>query len=131
MIKSVAVLGLGKYGRSLAENLSGMGASVLVADRNEQLIQEFAPKVTAAVCANLADEEEVKQLGLRNMDIVVTAMGKDLAPSIMCVVIAKEAGVPLALTTMIIGHFLSLLSNSVGYQTRTLPMDLLSETNLV
>lgn len=53
MNKSVAVLGLGKYGRSLAENLYLMGADVLAVDSDPDLIEEFADKCTSAVCANL------------------------------------------------------------------------------
>ena len=95
MKKSVAVLGLGKYGRSLSENLYRLGADVLAADCNEELINDFTDKCTSAVCANLANEEEVVSLGLKNMDIVVVAMGDDLAASIMCVTVAKEQGVPV------------------------------------
>ena len=94
MKKSVAVLGLGKYGRSLTENLYRMGADVLAVDCNEELVDEYASKCTSAVCANLANEDEVLQLGLKNMDIVVSAMGRNLAPSIMSVAVAKEQGVP-------------------------------------
>ena len=95
MKKSVAVLGLGKYGRSLSENLYRMGADVLAVDRDEKLIEEFADRCTSAVCADLANEDEVAALGLKNMDIVVTAMGAELAASIMCVTVAKEQGVPV------------------------------------
>ncbi len=95
MKKSVAVLGLGKYGRSLSENLFRLGADVLAVDCNEELVHEFAPKCTSAVCANLANEDEVAALGLSEMDIVVTAMGRNIAPSIMSVAVAKEQGVPL------------------------------------
>ena len=109
MSKSIAILGLGKYGRSLAENLSEMGADVLVADRKAELIRDFAPKVTSAVCIDLADEEELKLLGLNNMDIVVTAMGRDLAPSIMAVAMAKEAGVPFILAKASSGRMASIL----------------------
>ena len=95
MKKSVAVLGLGKYGKSLAENLYNMGADVLAVDQDVELVNDFADRCTAAVCANLTDEDEVASLGLRNMDIVVTAMGRNLAASIMSVAVAKEQGVPL------------------------------------
>ena len=98
MKKSVAVLGLGKYGRSLSENLYRLGADVLAVDCNEELVAEFAGKCTSAICANLANEEEVAALGLKDMDIVVTAMGKGLAPSIMSVTVAKEQGVPLVVS---------------------------------
>ena len=95
MKKSIAVLGLGAYGRSLAENLYNMGADVLAVDNKEELINDFAGKCTSAICANLENEDEVAALGLRNMDIVVTAMGDCLAASIMSITVAKEKGVPL------------------------------------
>ncbi len=94
MGKSVAVLGLGKYGKSLAENLYLMGADVLAVDKDKELIKEFAGKCTSAVVANLENEDEVEALGLKNMDIVVCATG-NLAAAIMSVAVAKEKGVPL------------------------------------
>ncbi len=109
MEKSVAVLGLGKYGRSVAENLYRLGADVLAVDNNESLIAEFADKCTAAVCANLANEDEVAGLGLQNMDIVVCAMGGNLAASIMSVAVAKELGVPLVVAKCSTPRMASLL----------------------
>ncbi|MBQ7581224.1 MAG: TrkA family potassium uptake protein [Lachnospiraceae bacterium] len=95
MKKSVAVLGLGKYGRSLAENLYRMGADVLAVDEDAEVVNEMASKCTSAVCANLTNEDEVAELGLKNMDIVVTAMGRNLAASILSVSVAKEQKVPV------------------------------------
>ncbi|MBO5999389.1 MAG: TrkA family potassium uptake protein [Lachnospiraceae bacterium] len=93
--KSIAVLGLGKYGRSLADALYQMGADVLVADINEEVIRDFSDKSTQAVVADLANEEEVLSLGLQDMDVVVVAMGSSMAASIMCIAVAKEQEVPL------------------------------------
>ncbi len=95
MKKSIAVLGLGKYGKSISENLYRMGADVLAVDNDEEVISEFAEKCTSAVCANLTHEDEVTALGLKNMDIVVVAMGRNLAASILSIAVAKEQGVPL------------------------------------
>ena len=95
MKKSVAVLGLGKYGRSISENLYQMGADVLAVDNDLELVNEFSGKCTSAVCANLTHEDEVTALGLKNMDIVVVAMGRNLAASILSIAVAKEQGVPL------------------------------------
>ena len=97
MKKSIAVLGLGKYGRSLVENLYELGADVMAVDRNEELIQDFSGSCTSAICANLANEEEVLSLGLKSMDIVVVAIGDDLAASIVSITVAKEQGVPLVI----------------------------------
>ena len=97
MKKSVAVLGLGKYGRSVAKSLYAIGEDVLVADKDERRIRDISSKVTSAVCADLENEDEVMALGLQNMDIVITAMGGNIAASIMAVSIAKEKGVPLVI----------------------------------
>ncbi|MBR5375930.1 MAG: TrkA family potassium uptake protein [Lachnospiraceae bacterium] len=93
--KSIAVLGLGKYGCSLAETLYGMGEDVLVADINEKLIRDISGRVTSAVCADLGDEDEIEALGLQNMDIVYVCMGGNIAASILSVSIAKEKGVKM------------------------------------
>ncbi len=95
MKKSVAVLGLGKYGMSLTENLYRLGADVLAVDKSEELVNEISDRCTSAVCANLANEDEVLALGLKNMDVVVVSMSGDLAASIMSVTVAKELGVPV------------------------------------
>ena len=93
--KSIAVLGLGKYGISLAKNLYNMGADVLVADDDPDVLKEMAGNCTAAIKADLEIEEEILALDLKNMDIVVVAMAGNLSASILAVTIAKEKGVPL------------------------------------
>ena len=97
MDKSVAVLGLGEFGQSLAANLAILGADVMVVDHNRELVQEYASKVTVAVTADLTDERQLQELGLGNMDIVVVAMGSCLAPSVMSVMVAKENNAPYIL----------------------------------
>lgn len=90
---SIAILGLGKYGRSLAENMYALGADVLVVDKDPVLVDEFSTKVNSAVRADLANEAELNELGLGNLDVVVVAMGSNLEASIMSVAVAKEKGV--------------------------------------
>ncbi|WP_026491937.1 potassium channel family protein [Butyrivibrio sp. XPD2002] len=95
MRKSIAVLGLGKYGLSLAQSMYDMGSDVLIADIDEDKLKESSRFATSAICADLSNEDEVKNLGLKNLDIVVVAMSRNLAASIMSVAVAKEEGVPL------------------------------------
>ena len=97
MGRSVAVLGLGKFGASLAEDLYSLGMDLMVVDRDPEKIREFTSKSTIAVCADLEHEEEIRQLALKHMDIVVVCMGTSLAPSVMCVMEAKEQGVPFVM----------------------------------
>lgn len=95
MKKSIAVLGLGKYGMSLVRSLNEMGADVLAVDKRGDNVKEIADHCDAAVCADLSDEEDLLKLGLQNMDIVVVAMGQCLEASILSVAVAKEQGVPM------------------------------------
>ena len=95
MRKSIAVLGLGKYGLSLAQSMYDMGSDVLIVDIDEEKLKESSRFATSAICADLSNEDEVKNLGLKNLDIVVVAMSRNLAASIMSVAVAKEEGVPL------------------------------------
>lgn len=95
MKKSIAVLGLGKYGMTLVKTLYEMGAEILAADRNEELVNEAAKYCTSSVCADLSNEENLQALGLKDMDIVVVAMAKNLEASIISVSVSKELEVPL------------------------------------
>lgn len=95
MKKTIAVLGLGKYGISLAKSMYEMGADVLVVDNDPDKLKDMDGYCTAAVCADLTNEDEVEMLGLKNMDIVAVAMAGNLSASIMSVAVAKELKVPL------------------------------------
>ena len=94
MAKSIAVLGLGKYGTSLVRTLYEMGADVLAVDKDEALVNEIADHCSAAVCADVSNEEALISLGLKDMDIVVVAMAQNLEASILAVAVAKDLGVP-------------------------------------
>ncbi len=122
MKKSVAVLGLGRYGTSLAKSLYDMGADVLVADINEDKIEEMKDHCTVAVCADLENEEEIKALDIKNMDTVVCAMGRNLAASIMIVAVAKELGVPLVVAKSSSERMSSIL-RKVGADKIIIPED--------
>ncbi|WP_292145679.1 potassium channel family protein [Butyrivibrio sp.] len=122
MKKSVAVLGLGRYGISLAKSLYEMGADVLVADKNEDLIKEMADFCTVGICADLENEEEIKSLDIKNMDIVVCAMGRNLSASIMSVAVAKELGVPLVVAKSSSERMSSILKK-VGADKIIIPED--------
>lgn len=94
MRKSIAVLGLGKFGSSVARNLMSGGAEVLAVDKNEDLVREIAEEVTCAVCADVSDNEVMHTIGLEDMDALVIATAEHLDASVMALMIAKEIGVP-------------------------------------
>lgn len=122
MTKSIAVLGLGRYGMSFAKSMYAMGADVLAVDQDEDKIRDFAGSCTAAVSADISNEEEVLALGLKNMDIVVTAMSRNLGASIIAVSVAKDLGVPLVVAKSSSDRMSSILKK-VGADKVIVPED--------
>jgi len=92
--KQFAVIGLGRFGSSVARFLSEMKYEVLAIDNNSERVQSLAHIVTQAVTADSTDEETLRALGLRNFDVVVVAIGSDIQASILTTLILKELGVP-------------------------------------
>lgn len=93
MKKQFAVIGLGRFGTSVARTLALMGYEVLVIDTDGEKIQELVEIVTHAVEADAMDEDALKALGIRNFDVVIVAIGHDMQASILVTVILKELGV--------------------------------------
>lgn len=94
MTKQFAVIGLGRFGSSLAKTLYNSGHQVLAVDNSHENIQKMMDQVTHCVQADATDEEALKNLGLRNFDVVVVAIGHDMQSSILVTVLLKELGVP-------------------------------------
>lgn len=93
--KQYAVIGMGRFGTSIAKSLYDLGYEVLALDSNEQRMQEVSSMVTHAVQADSTDEEALRALGIRNFDVVVVAIGEDIQSSILTTLILKDMGVPL------------------------------------
>ncbi|MDR7868348.1 MAG: TrkA family potassium uptake protein [Sporomusaceae bacterium] len=93
MRKQYAVIGLGRFGLSLAATLAKAGNEVLVIDTNEDIVQKYSDLFTHAVTADTTDEQAIKALGLRNFDVVVVAIGHDVQASVLTTLLLKEIGV--------------------------------------
>ncbi len=97
MKKSFAVIGLGRFGRSIAMELSKLGADVMVIDNDEEKINRLSDYVTCAINVDVCDTDALISTGIANMDAVIVAMADYLEPSIMGVITAKDLGVPLVI----------------------------------
>ncbi len=95
--KSFAVIGLGKFGRSIVEEMVKAGADVLAIDMDEEKVKKVSEFVTCAAQADVRDMDAMDEFGISNMDGVVVAMTGSLDASIMATIYAKEAGVPYVL----------------------------------
>ena len=92
-MKSFAVIGIGRFGESVAKTLIELGNEVLAIDKNPDRIHDISEFVTHAVEADIMDESNLKELGLRNFDVVIVSIGSDIEASIMATLLAKELGV--------------------------------------
>jgi len=93
-MKQVAVIGLGRFGSSVARTLASSGCEVLAVDVDEARVKAIADEVTDAVRADALDDEALRGLGLRNFEVVVVAIGHEVEASILTTVLLKEMGVP-------------------------------------
>lgn len=88
-----AVIGLGRFGVSVARRLHEAGQEVLGIDVNEERIDDAELYVTHAVIADSTDEKALTSIGIRNFDCVIVAIGNDIQSSILTVMILKDLGV--------------------------------------
>ncbi|MBQ3201209.1 MAG: TrkA family potassium uptake protein [Clostridia bacterium] len=92
--KTFAVIGLGRFGTSVAQTLCALGHEVLAVDRDENRVAAVADSVTHAMVADTTDERALKRIGIRNFDCVILSVGDDIRASILSTVLMKEQGAP-------------------------------------
>lgn len=93
-MKSYLVVGLGRFGTSVARTLSKLGQEVLAVDADEERVKYVAPEVTHALQVDATDANALKSLGVRNFQVAVVAIGGDVQANIMTTLLLKEQGVP-------------------------------------
>ncbi|PLR96837.1 potassium channel family protein [Bacillus sp. T33-2] len=93
MPKQYAVIGLGRFGSSVATTLYNEGNDVLAMDISEENVEDFQELVTHAVIGDSTDEQTLRAVGIRNFDTVIVAIGDDIQASILTVLLLKEMGV--------------------------------------
>lgn len=92
--KTYAVLGLGRYGRAVAQELVRNGAEVLAVDIDQDNVNSAIETIPVCKCADITEPEVIKRLGISNIDVVIVAMASHLESSVLAVTLCKEAGVP-------------------------------------
>ena len=93
MNKTYAVLGLGRYGKAVAEGLVEHGAEVLAVDMDQDTVNNAIATIPVCKCADVTEPDAIKRLGIANIDVVIIAMASNLEASVMAVTLCKEVGV--------------------------------------
>jgi trk system potassium uptake protein TrkA len=93
MKPQIAVIGLGKFGRSCAIRLSQLGFDVLAIDEKQENIDAIKDDVALAVIADSTNPEELEAVGIKNCDTVVLTIGAEIEHSVLSAAVLKEMGV--------------------------------------
>ena len=91
-MKSVLVIGLGRFGRHLCEKLSLLGNEVMIVDHNEAVVTELADSVTSAKICDCTDENALRALGVHTFDVCFVCIGSDFASSLLITSMLKDLG---------------------------------------
>lgn len=92
-MKQYAVIGLGRFGQSVALSLASMGHQVLAVDKSPTEVEKIADYVTEAMRADAMDEEFLRDIDIAGYDAVVVAMAQNIEASIMVCMLLNDLGV--------------------------------------
>ena len=92
--KTIAVIGLGQFGGTVAKMLASMEHEVLGVDIDPEVVQKISPFITHAIVADTTDEEAIKELALSQFDIVIVAIGDNIQANLMTSMLLKEMNMP-------------------------------------
>ena len=91
-MKSVLLIGLGRFGRGVAEKLNELHHQVLAVDKNEQRVNDILPLVTDAQIGDATSETFLRTLGVDNFDVCIVTIGEDFQSSLETTSLLKELG---------------------------------------
>jgi len=94
MMRKVAVIGLGRFGISVARRLAASGVQVIAMDRNGQLVNEIKDDVDLAVRADSTDQQALLSQDLDKVDVAVVSIGENFEAALLTTVMLKQMGVP-------------------------------------
>ncbi|MCH7652712.1 MAG: TrkA family potassium uptake protein [Chloroflexi bacterium] len=94
MKNQVVVIGLGRFGSSVANSLYNLGHDVLAMDKDDARVQSMMGKATHALAGDATDEQVFRELGIPDYDVAIVAIGSDIVSSVMASVLLKTMGVP-------------------------------------
>ena len=92
-MRQFAVIGLGRFGSSVAKTLSEKGYQVLAIDIAEDKVQDFSEIAAQAVCVDATDEKALKAVGVDSVDVAVVSVGNNIEASVLITLVLKEIGI--------------------------------------
>lgn len=84
------VIGLGKFGYSVAITLTNQGMEVIAIDSDMMVVTSIKDKVTHAICMRVTDETSLKSIGIEHVNTVIISIGDDFAQAVLTTVLCKK-----------------------------------------
>ena len=91
-MKSILVIGIGRFGNHLIDQLSKAGDEILAVDSSEERIEPILGMVTSSLIGDTTNESFVRSLGVENFDVCFVAIGDDFQASLETTSLLKECG---------------------------------------
>jgi trk system potassium uptake protein TrkA len=91
-MKSILVIGMGKFGRLLCRNLLELGNDLMIVDQNEECVSDLIYDVTNVQIGDCTNPQVVKSLGVSNFDMVIVCIGANFQNSLEITSLVKEMG---------------------------------------
>lgn len=92
-MRQFAVIGLGRFGRKVAETLAKKGVPVIAIDSDPELVSKVSDLVTKAVQIDSTDEQSLVASGIKDVDVAVVSMGEDIESSILTTALLKNLNI--------------------------------------
>ncbi|MBV6518989.1 MAG: hypothetical protein DCC43_03455 [Candidatus Brocadia sp.] len=92
-MRQFAVIGLGRFGRKVAETLAKKGAPVIAIDREPELVGKVSDFVTKAVQIDSTDEKALIASGVKDVDVAAVCMGEDVESSVLTTALLKNLSI--------------------------------------
>lgn len=97
-MKSVLLIGLGRFGKHIAMKLNHLGHDVMAIDKEEERVDAVLPYVTSAQIGDSTNADYLETLGIRNYDVCIVAIGNDFQSSLETTSNLKELGAKLVVS---------------------------------
>ena len=91
-MKSVLIIGLGRFGHHLCRNMAELGNEVMIVDQREEVLEDLLPIVTSAKIGDCTNEEVLRSLGVANFDLCFVCIGTNFQSSLEITSLVKEMG---------------------------------------
>lgn len=91
-MKSILIIGLGRFGHHLCSNMIGLGNEVMIIDRDENAMSDLINTATAAKVGDCTNEEVLRSLGVGNFDLCFVCIGSNFQSSLEITSLVKELG---------------------------------------